>query len=78
MASSDALEERVLPREAALRDAPVLRDAALRGRAELVVDVPLPFAAPPVVLSLSAMGFLLFAVETAGKPHGFRPKSCKG
>ncbi|TGP62574.1 hypothetical protein EN868_28020 [Mesorhizobium sp. M2D.F.Ca.ET.225.01.1.1] len=73
MASWDALEDRVLLRDAPLaRDAALLLEPALRLRAALLAGVPVPFAALPVVLSLSAMGFLLLPVATAGKLHGSR------
>ncbi|CDX31741.1 hypothetical protein MPLA_1530004 [Mesorhizobium sp. ORS 3359] len=63
-----------MPRDAApLRDAPLLREAALRGRASLaalVLEVPAPFAAPPLLLSLSAMGLSFVPLATVGRPHG--------
>jgi hypothetical protein len=71
---SDALVEAALLRDAApLRDAPLLREAALRERAALawlVLEVSVPFAAPPLLLSLSAMGFSFVPLATVGKPHG--------
>ncbi|CDX40008.1 hypothetical protein MPLSOD_40287 [Mesorhizobium sp. SOD10] len=77
IAPSDALEEAALPRDPPpLREAPLLRDAALRGRAALaglVPGVPVPFAAPPLLLSLSAMGFSFVPLATVGKPHGSPP-----